>query len=466
MSQTPVNTSFRRVGVPLWLNVGLWAQPTLAILFSSAILIRLAFFFHTSDDAFITFRYVHNLSAGEGLVYNPGEKVLGTTTPLFSLLLCLPGILRLDFIFWGKILGSLGGALSCCMVYLIVKSERSNGEALLAGLLCALSHNLAVWSSSGMETGVFTCLALSSIYLYINNRETSCGILLGLTILTRPDGALLFIIIFLRELLYSRRIPWRLLVTCGVILSAWGGFSIYYYGSLLPASAVAKAVAYRGTPEATSLGQKLGIFFSKPDKIIFSALALWAVTRMNFINHRGSVLYVWAALHYAAILVSSGHIFDWYYSPVLPAYLVLVAVGTVDLAGRTFKRARFKIPYVPQVIITILILFSIARLGYTWIQYRTVQRTYQEVHQAIGLWLKENSESGQRILVGDIGYIGYYSGRRIIDWMGLVSPEILPYHQQGRPEEVPLELSPDFIVLGAYDYLFDRTAKQPWFNEK
>ena len=41
----------------------------------------------TIDDAYITFRYARNLLAGNGFVFNPGERVLGTTTPLFTLIL-------------------------------------------------------------------------------------------------------------------------------------------------------------------------------------------------------------------------------------------------------------------------------------------------------------------------------------------------------------------------------------------
>ncbi|MFQ5921958.1 MAG: hypothetical protein ACE5M4_03875, partial [Anaerolineales bacterium] len=46
----------------------------------------------TIDDAYITFRYARNLLDGHGLVYNPGEAVLGTTTPLFALLLSALGV--------------------------------------------------------------------------------------------------------------------------------------------------------------------------------------------------------------------------------------------------------------------------------------------------------------------------------------------------------------------------------------
>src|ERR1043165_4126390 len=44
---------------------------------------------HPIDDAYITFRYARNLAQGLGLVYNPGEWVLGTTTPLWAAILAL-----------------------------------------------------------------------------------------------------------------------------------------------------------------------------------------------------------------------------------------------------------------------------------------------------------------------------------------------------------------------------------------
>jgi len=41
----------------------------------------------TIDDAYITFRYANHIAQGMGFVYNGGERILGTTTPLYTLLL-------------------------------------------------------------------------------------------------------------------------------------------------------------------------------------------------------------------------------------------------------------------------------------------------------------------------------------------------------------------------------------------
>jgi len=43
----------------------------------------------TIDDAFITFRYARNIVEGQGFVYNPGSQVLGTTTPLYTVLMAV-----------------------------------------------------------------------------------------------------------------------------------------------------------------------------------------------------------------------------------------------------------------------------------------------------------------------------------------------------------------------------------------
>ena len=41
------------------------------------------------DDAFITYRYADNLRAGKGLVFNPGERVEGTSSLLFTIMLAV-----------------------------------------------------------------------------------------------------------------------------------------------------------------------------------------------------------------------------------------------------------------------------------------------------------------------------------------------------------------------------------------
>ncbi len=60
--------------------------PRLALVLTMALALRVHWmsFVAPHDDAYITFRYVENLFAGKGLVYNEGERVFGVSTPSIS----------------------------------------------------------------------------------------------------------------------------------------------------------------------------------------------------------------------------------------------------------------------------------------------------------------------------------------------------------------------------------------------
>ena len=60
-----------------------------------ALVVRLLAGPRTIDDAYITFRYARNLAEGLGFVYNPGQSVLGTTTPSYTALMSLAWLLSL-----------------------------------------------------------------------------------------------------------------------------------------------------------------------------------------------------------------------------------------------------------------------------------------------------------------------------------------------------------------------------------
>ncbi len=60
-----------------------------AVAILGAIIVRLVIGVQTVDDAFITFRYSQHIAAGEGFTYNSPQRVLGTSTPLFTLVAAL-----------------------------------------------------------------------------------------------------------------------------------------------------------------------------------------------------------------------------------------------------------------------------------------------------------------------------------------------------------------------------------------
>jgi arabinofuranosyltransferase len=64
------------------------------------------------DDAYISFRYAHNLVEGEGLVFNPGEYVEGYTNLLWTLLMTVPEVLGLSTYLFAAYVGAGFGLLA------------------------------------------------------------------------------------------------------------------------------------------------------------------------------------------------------------------------------------------------------------------------------------------------------------------------------------------------------------------
>src|SRR6476661_4103138 len=89
----------------------------------------------TIDDAFITFRYSRNIVEGHGFVYNPGSQVLGTTTPLYTVLLAaISAIVRgEDFQNYAIVVNALADAGTSMLLFLLVR--RLTGNRWIGALL-------------------------------------------------------------------------------------------------------------------------------------------------------------------------------------------------------------------------------------------------------------------------------------------------------------------------------------------
>ena len=112
------------------------------------------------DDALITYRCARNLASGFGFVYNPGEMVLGVTTPLFGLFLGLVAWLGGDVYTFAPIL-NIG--VDCILLALVMRWAWTDASPLVAtlfGFAFALEPQLSASTVGGMEVNVFTLASL------------------------------------------------------------------------------------------------------------------------------------------------------------------------------------------------------------------------------------------------------------------------------------------------------------------
>jgi len=154
------------------------------------------------DDAFISFRYVRNLLAGHGLVFNPGEYVEGYTNFLWILELAaiwgIFGIRPEHAAPWLSVVYTVG-TVAVTLLWIArlpsLQSRRLTGWMAL-GLLCS-SATFAVWTSAGgLETRQFTFFVVLAVVCLTLDRKGGGGLIaaslsLAAAELTRPEGLML-----------------------------------------------------------------------------------------------------------------------------------------------------------------------------------------------------------------------------------------------------------------------------------
>ncbi|HSH00549.1 MAG TPA: hypothetical protein VLB27_10885, partial [candidate division Zixibacteria bacterium] len=139
-----------------------------------------------ADDAFITYRYAESLAAGEGFVYNSGERVLGVTSPLYTLILALFALTGAAVPTVSLGLGLLASAVTATLLFFFCRRLRLGAGSYLAPALYAF-WPLAIYTDvSGMETPLFTLAGLGFFYFVFIARYRSAALTAVVAALLRP----------------------------------------------------------------------------------------------------------------------------------------------------------------------------------------------------------------------------------------------------------------------------------------
>ncbi|NOR54545.1 MAG: hypothetical protein GQ536_10755, partial [Candidatus Aminicenantes bacterium] len=215
---------------------------------STLIFLALAikFFDHTVDDAFISFRYAENLVEGHGLVFNPGERVEGYTNFLWVIISAFSISLSINpeiFMRFVGLLASIGTIAA--VVRFGPKPNKFPSLVYAAPLLLAANPSFTVWSTGGMETPLFAFFVTWGVLLAAKGIENdklplSSAVLLGLSVLTRPEGILVAALVFATALIIrlkntklGRDITLWLLMFAAIYLPYFI-WRTSYYGFLFP----------------------------------------------------------------------------------------------------------------------------------------------------------------------------------------------------------------------------------------
>lgn len=397
----------------------------------SAILIRTWIAIHshrTAEDALITLRYAENLAAGRGFAYNPREHVLGTTTPLYTLLLAVGAWLfgaGEPAILFGKSLNILADGATCLLLCVWLRRCDYAGAGLLAAALFAVDVRAINWDSSLMETGLVTLACIAAITAFTYRRDRHCIVAVALLCLLRFDGLLLAIILGVCITVRRTSRKWEPAALFLAITLPWTVFATAYFGSPLPTSVQAKFIIYPRF--APGLFPHFGEFVSQMagGRAGMAVLVLFLIGLAFVIRSRLRILVpatIWLLAYMALFATSKLMLFGWYLVPPLPVYLAIASVGAMEL-GRKAAVFRVAMPL-------LLVLWTATAIPSTARRLTDIQDREDLMRKTVGEWIAVHTPAGETVMVESIGYIGYYSRRPILDAAGLVSPEVLPAYRQ------------------------------------
>jgi hypothetical protein len=178
------------------------------------------------------------------------------------------------------------------------------------------------------------------------------------------------------------------------------------------------------------------------------------------------VLVAWAVgygVGYTALGVPG---YAWYALPiqlVLSLLFGLGLAGCAELVSERFPRRRVGLAVALLLIGLVVFRLALPTVGEV-IDFESTER--HRAYFRLAGWLDEHVEKTATIAYHEIGYLGYYTDNRIIDLVGLVTPEITPHVAGGDFAWGFWHFRPDVLVELEGSRFFDGIVRHPRFAER
>jgi hypothetical protein len=413
------------------------------------------------DDSWIHHTYGRNLAETGRWEFIPGQLSAASTAPVYTLVLATGYLLNAPYEFWSHLTGALAlagaGMLGMRLADRLLPGSRE--IALLAGLTLVLSWHLVWAAASGMETMLFSTQALALLWLVWReldegrSRETTAlllrgavyGLLAALTVATRPEGGLMVALGGLALLAARPQGSWRgaLLWSLGagiafcIFVAPYLYFNYQLTGGPVPDTSAAKQADVAPVREAFSFPVRFqrmvypltagGHTLLFPGALLVTAMALRRLRDdRRAAVHLLPILWAVALIALYAARLPAPFQHGRYVIPALPALIVIGVTGTAHILhwGRNVMIWRVLTRALALSAAVVLLYFAVV-LGPS--VYRDDVSYINEEMVTPAHWIRDNLPEDELLAVHDIGAIGYFAPRPILDIAGLVTPEVVPY---------------------------------------
>jgi hypothetical protein len=412
------------------------------------------------DDAWIHQTYARNWAETGQLAYVAGLPSAGSTAPLWTLLLSAAYRWHIDPRLWTLALGAAALAISAWLLSRLADRLLPGRPVVswLVGLACVCEWHLIWAAASGMETLLFIALALALIdRVWAGSPGWLIGLAGGLLILTRPEGLLLFALALGVLLINGGRGALGKIGTAAlvflIVLAPGVYFNLQAGGSVFPNTFYAKQSEYgellRTLPIwLNSIGSMLIAPLAGGGLLLIPGLFAWMASRARRGRAaspaggdrpvspawRAEMVWwlplLWMAAHFAvyALRLPVSYQHGRYLVPVIPILLLYGVVGTALLLDWLKARsARPAARVLRRVYALAIVALFVLYIPLGAAAYATDVAIIDGEMVAVAQWLDRNTPPGTLIAAHDIGAIGYFTRRPLLDLAGLISPEVIPF---------------------------------------
>lgn len=422
------------------------------------IVLTITFWQYTQDDVFVTYTYSRNIAQGVGFVFNPGEYVQGTTTPLWALTMAGVYSLTSDLLHVGNFLSGLLLVTMCALAFLLLHRHLSNYANL--AMLVLLATSPLNYASFGMETMLYCTILFATFWLWSTNRRVWAMLAAAALTWTRADGVVLGGTLCLFALFDDEPLPRRLFNAgkLGVVyiaaIAPWFLFAWTYFGAPLPNTFGAKQAFLQGIDFIIDGVDRWQTFFgSNPLSLLalaFIPVGIWQAWQRTPLRP----LPAWALLYtlgYTALNMTN----FWYYTPLVNTLIVLAVIGADAALCYVMRQYGRKHRWIEASLALLVVAVALN-------VYRSLQLSppppRMATYRLAGEWIAQHTPADSTLMVADLGIIGYYAGRHTIDSFGLIVPDMV----FKTPEYATIKYKPEYLLATQY-FLWGFTGDD-WFR--
>ena len=442
-----------------------------------------------SDAAWARAVFARNVASGNGLSFNPGVSTGGAAAPAWIACLAMGGLVLRDFILSAKLLGIACVVLSAYLVWAVLLDLLDDWRFAFTGaLLVAASPRLVSSALSGTEASLAALLLVAVVHWQaagaageVRPRVLAAGAA-GLAALSRPELLLILPLLLLDRGLvqWVRRPPGaRLRPAFAQGLPEMAGAALLLLPYLLyswqaggPAWQQVEQ-ALRPQPVTTWAGAVLSHLWSDNQALFIAALlglpvAVSAAVRLRS-GHRSFLLVLlplvfalFPGLLWRQHHVSNAEFAAAYLTPVI----VVLAMSGLYLLYRAARQLTLSSGSLPgQLALAAGIgAVLVVVFGLTWNAHESGLgehgfrvKKVSNLQGYVGRWAADHLPPDASIATRDVGAIGFFSRRRIVDLGGTVEREGLArLRQAGSPDANLLtyldEVRPSHLAIRPGDF--------------